>query len=307
MVDLVDAHGRPRVVVTGMGVKTPAGVTSNRSGTRSAPGAAPAKTIERFDASELPVRFAGEVLEYDPALVLQPEGGAAGRPLHPARVRSGGRRAERRRRARRRPQPVRGDRRHRRGWPRDHGGERVDVPRARREPGQPVLRPDDDAQRRGRDDLDPLRLHRSRALHLHRVRRRRQRHRRGRPHGARRQRRGRRRRGDRSPGHAAHGVGVRPHGRDEHAQRRARPRVASVRRRSRRLRDRRGRRLHACSRRWSTRSRAAPRSTARCWATGATPTRTTSPRRCPAGRARPRACSSRSTTPGSTPARTSGT
>ena len=43
-------------------------------------------------------------------------------------------------------------------------------------------------------------------------------------------------------------------------------------------------------------------STARSPATGATPTRTTSPRRRRAAPARPRACSSRSTTPGSTPA-----
>ena len=80
-------------------------------------------------------------------------------------------------------------------------------------------------------------------------------------------------------------------------------RVASVRRRPRRLRDGRGRRRSSCSRRWSTRS-----------ARGATiygeiarlrPQRrraTTSPRRRPAARAPPRACSSRSTTPVSTPA-----
>ena len=43
------------------------------------------------------------------------------------------------------------------------------------------------------------------------------------------------------------------------------------------------------------------RSTARSSATAATPTRTTSPRRRPAVRAPPRACSSRSTTPASTP------
>jgi len=73
MVDLVDAHGRPRVVVTGMGVKTPAGVTVESLWEAVRAGRGTAKTIERFDASELPVRFAGEVLEYDPAPYFNPK------------------------------------------------------------------------------------------------------------------------------------------------------------------------------------------------------------------------------------------
>jgi 3-oxoacyl-[acyl-carrier-protein] synthase II len=73
MVDLVDAHGRPRVVVTGMGVKTPAGVTVESLWDAVRAGRGSAKTIERFDASELPVRFAGEVLEYDPSLYFNPK------------------------------------------------------------------------------------------------------------------------------------------------------------------------------------------------------------------------------------------
>ena len=56
MVDLVDAHGRPRVVVTGMGVKTPAGVDVATLWERVQAGIGSAKIIERFDASELPVR-----------------------------------------------------------------------------------------------------------------------------------------------------------------------------------------------------------------------------------------------------------
>ena len=71
-------------------------------------------------------------------------------------------------------------------------------------------------------DLDPLRLHRPGAVHLHRVRGRRQRHRRGRAHGPRRQRRRRGRRRHRGAGHPAHRLRVRPHGRDEHPQRRPR-------------------------------------------------------------------------------------
>jgi 3-oxoacyl-[acyl-carrier-protein] synthase II len=73
MVDLVDSHGRPRVVVTGMGVKTPAGVTIDSVWNAVLAGRGTAKTIERFDASELPVRFAGEVLEYDPTLYFNPK------------------------------------------------------------------------------------------------------------------------------------------------------------------------------------------------------------------------------------------
>ncbi len=73
MVDLVDAHGRPRVVVTGMGVKTPAGVDVATMWERVLAGVGSAGPIARFDASELPVRFAGEVLEYDPAPYFNPK------------------------------------------------------------------------------------------------------------------------------------------------------------------------------------------------------------------------------------------
>ncbi len=73
MVDLVDAHGRPRVVVTGMGVKTPAGVDVESLWDAVRAGRGSAKTIERFDPSELPVRFAGEVLDFDPATTSGPK------------------------------------------------------------------------------------------------------------------------------------------------------------------------------------------------------------------------------------------
>ncbi|MDQ1429470.1 MAG: 3-oxoacyl-[acyl-carrier-protein] synthase [Actinomycetota bacterium] len=66
MTELRDAFGRPRVVVTGMGVKTPAGVDVDTMWSTVLAGRGTAKPIERFDASELPVRFAGEVLAYDP-------------------------------------------------------------------------------------------------------------------------------------------------------------------------------------------------------------------------------------------------
>ena len=56
-----------------MGVKTPAGVTIDSFWDTVLAGRGTAKTIERFDASELPVRFAGEVLEYDPTLYFNPK------------------------------------------------------------------------------------------------------------------------------------------------------------------------------------------------------------------------------------------
>src|SRR3954447_7760527 len=73
MVDLVDAHGRPRVVVTGMGVKTPAGVTVESLWDAVRAGRGTAKTIERFDPTELPVRFAGEVRDFDPEPYFGPK------------------------------------------------------------------------------------------------------------------------------------------------------------------------------------------------------------------------------------------
>jgi 3-oxoacyl-[acyl-carrier-protein] synthase II len=56
-----------------MGVKTPAGVDVEPFWDTVRAGRGTAKTIERFDPSELPVRFAGEVLEYDPAPYFGPK------------------------------------------------------------------------------------------------------------------------------------------------------------------------------------------------------------------------------------------
>jgi 3-oxoacyl-[acyl-carrier-protein] synthase II len=71
--DLVDSHGRPRVVVTGTGVKTPAGVDVEPFWDAVRAGRGTAKVIQRFDPSELPVRFAGEVLEYEPERYFNPK------------------------------------------------------------------------------------------------------------------------------------------------------------------------------------------------------------------------------------------
>jgi 3-oxoacyl-[acyl-carrier-protein] synthase II len=62
---LLDPRGRPRVVVTGMGVKTPAGVDVASMWATVLAGNGTAARIERFDPSELPVQFAGEVRNYD--------------------------------------------------------------------------------------------------------------------------------------------------------------------------------------------------------------------------------------------------
>ena len=56
-----------------MGVKTPAGVTVDTMWAAICAGRGTAAPIARFDASELPVRFAGEVLEYDPAEYFGPK------------------------------------------------------------------------------------------------------------------------------------------------------------------------------------------------------------------------------------------
>jgi 3-oxoacyl-[acyl-carrier-protein] synthase II len=70
---LLDSKGRPRVVVTGMGVKTPAGVDVDTLWTTICAGLGTAARIERFDPSELPVQFAGEVRDYDPSPYFGPK------------------------------------------------------------------------------------------------------------------------------------------------------------------------------------------------------------------------------------------
>ncbi len=70
---VLDSKGRPRVVVTGMGVKTPAGVDVASLWAAVCAGRGTAKPIQRFDASALPVRFAGEVLEYEPEAYFGPK------------------------------------------------------------------------------------------------------------------------------------------------------------------------------------------------------------------------------------------
>ena len=62
----LDARGRPRVAVTGIGVKTPAGTdVATMWSTVRAAAECTALPIARFDATKLPVRFAGEVRNFD--------------------------------------------------------------------------------------------------------------------------------------------------------------------------------------------------------------------------------------------------
>lgn len=68
-----DHLGRPRVAVTGIGVKAPAGndIASFWATVRA--GKSMARTIEQFDPSELPVRFACEVRDFDPVEYFGPK------------------------------------------------------------------------------------------------------------------------------------------------------------------------------------------------------------------------------------------
>jgi len=61
----VDQRGRPRVVVTGVGVKTPAGNDVPSFWEELCAGRASARTIESFDPSDLSITFAGEVRDFD--------------------------------------------------------------------------------------------------------------------------------------------------------------------------------------------------------------------------------------------------
>jgi 3-oxoacyl-[acyl-carrier-protein] synthase II len=61
----VDQRGRPRVVVTGVGVKTPAGNDVASFWEQLCAGRASARRIESFDPADLSITFAGEVRGFD--------------------------------------------------------------------------------------------------------------------------------------------------------------------------------------------------------------------------------------------------
>jgi 3-oxoacyl-[acyl-carrier-protein] synthase II len=60
-------NGRPRVVITGMGVISPLGHTADESWQSLLNGRSGIGTITQFDSSHLPVHIAGEVKDFDPA------------------------------------------------------------------------------------------------------------------------------------------------------------------------------------------------------------------------------------------------
>ncbi|MDQ4088838.1 MAG: beta-ketoacyl-[acyl-carrier-protein] synthase II, partial [Actinomycetota bacterium] len=58
---------RARVAITGLGVKTPAGCDVDTFWSTLQAGRSTAAPIKRIDPAALPVRFACEVTEFDPA------------------------------------------------------------------------------------------------------------------------------------------------------------------------------------------------------------------------------------------------
>jgi 3-oxoacyl-[acyl-carrier-protein] synthase II len=70
MTEHLDHRGRPRVVVTGVGLQTPAGATLDAVWSTLLAGRSVAAPIQRFDASPLSVRFGCEFLDFDPVPYL---------------------------------------------------------------------------------------------------------------------------------------------------------------------------------------------------------------------------------------------
>ena len=69
----IDQRGRPRVVVTGVGVKTPAGNDVASFWEQLCAGRASARRIESFDPADLSITFAGEVRDFDAAEYFGPK------------------------------------------------------------------------------------------------------------------------------------------------------------------------------------------------------------------------------------------
>jgi beta-ketoacyl-acyl-carrier-protein synthase II len=66
MSDYLDARGRPRIVVTGIGMVTPLGHSADESWEGVVSGRSGIARITQFDASDLPVQIAGEVKDFNP-------------------------------------------------------------------------------------------------------------------------------------------------------------------------------------------------------------------------------------------------
>ena len=73
MTALQDHRGRPRVAITGIGVKTPAGNDTDTFWQTIVSGRSAAAPLTIIDASELPVKFGCEVHDFDPTAYLAPK------------------------------------------------------------------------------------------------------------------------------------------------------------------------------------------------------------------------------------------
>lgn len=63
---LVDHRGRPRVVVTGVGMVTPCGIGVDATWQNLVAGKSGIRPIDRFDTTEYATKFAGQVWDFDP-------------------------------------------------------------------------------------------------------------------------------------------------------------------------------------------------------------------------------------------------
>ncbi|HEX5615442.1 MAG TPA: beta-ketoacyl-ACP synthase II [Acidimicrobiia bacterium] len=73
MTDDRDARGRPRVAITGLGVKTPAGTDLDSFWSTLLAGRSTAAPLTTIDAADLPVRFGCEVTDFDPVPYFGPK------------------------------------------------------------------------------------------------------------------------------------------------------------------------------------------------------------------------------------------
>jgi 3-oxoacyl-[acyl-carrier-protein] synthase II len=67
---MLQAHPKPRVVVTGMGAVTPLGLDLKSTWENALQGQSGIKTIESFDSSMMDVHIAGEIKGFDPSSVI---------------------------------------------------------------------------------------------------------------------------------------------------------------------------------------------------------------------------------------------
>lgn len=73
MVDANDRNGRPRVVVTGLGLVSPCGTGLEKSWMALVRGESGVCTITQFDAAEFDTRFACEVSDFEPTRWMEPK------------------------------------------------------------------------------------------------------------------------------------------------------------------------------------------------------------------------------------------